>query len=87
VLNLEGDLHAEHGALLDCERLVLERGNSGLVLQVDDDVWPAIDLEAEGEDDALARVAGVGDVLASSQAERLFPLAEGLIVLVCGEVI
>ena len=57
MLNLEGSLHAELGALLDCERFVLERLDGTRGLQVDDYVWSSFDLETEREDDAFAGVA------------------------------
>lgn len=82
VLDFEAHLHAENSALLDCERLLGKGIERSLVLQIDDDVVPALDLKAEGVDDALAGITGVGDVLARSQAERLFPLAQGLVILV-----
>lgn len=83
VLDLEADLHAEGSALLDCKGLLGQGIDGSGVLQIDDNVVAALDLEAEGEDDALAGVVGVGEVLARSQAERLFPLAKGLVILVC----
>jgi hypothetical protein len=84
MLHLELGLHAELRALLDPERLVLELLERAGRLEVDDDVRAALDLEAQGEDDALARVVGVAERVAAAEAERLFPLAEGLVVLVCG---
>ena len=62
MLHLELRLHAELGALLDCEGLVLERLEGTGRLEVDDYVGAAFDFEAEREDDAFARVAGVGEV-------------------------
>ena len=84
MLDLEDGLHAELGALLDGEGLFLERVDCARRLQVYDYVWPSLDLEAEREDDAFAGVVLVRDVLASAEAERLFPLAKRLVVLVCG---
>jgi hypothetical protein len=83
VLDLEDGLHAELGALLDSEGLVLERVDCAGGLEVNDNVRPSVHLEAEREDDAFAGVALVRDVLAGAESERLFPLAEGLVVLVC----
>lgn len=83
MLDLELRLHAELRALLDSERLVLELLERAGRLEVDDDVGAAFDFEAEREDDALARVVGVAEGLAAAEAERLFPLAEGLVILVC----
>jgi hypothetical protein len=82
VLDLELSLHAECGALLDCKRFALECLNSARRPQVDDDVFTTFDFETEREDDAFAGVAGVGDVLALTEAEGGFPLLEGLVVLV-----
>jgi hypothetical protein len=59
VLDLELGLHAEGGALLDGEGLVLEGLEGTGRLEVDDDVGTALDLEAERVDDALAGVVGV----------------------------
>lgn len=87
VLDLEGDLHAEGGAFLDCEWRLLERVHGSGIFQVDDDVGAALNLETKGEDDAFARVVWIRDVLARAEAERLFPLAEGLVVLVWGQVV
>ena len=83
VLDAEAGLHAESGALLDGEGLLVEGLESAGLGQVDDDVRSAIDFETQGEKDDLARVVGVGDGLTAAETERLFPLAEGLIVLVC----
>jgi hypothetical protein len=82
MLHLELRFHAELGALLDGERVLLEgfKGTGGL--EVDDYVRTSLNLEAEREDDAFARVAGVRDVFARAETQRLFPLAEGLVVLV-----
>jgi hypothetical protein len=83
VLDAEAGLHAERRALLDGEGLLVE-GLEGTGLgQVDDDVRSALDFQAQGEQDHLARVAGVRDGLAAAETEGLFPLAEGLVVLVC----
>jgi len=84
VLDAEARLHAEGRALFDGERLLVEGLEGAGLRQVDDDVRSALDFQAQGEQDHLARVAGVGDGLAAAEAEGLFPLAEGLVVLVCG---
>lgn len=83
MLDTEAGLHAESGALLDGEGLLVERLQSTGLGQVDDDVGPALDFKTEREEDDLARVVGVGDGVATSEAEGLFPFAERLIVLVC----
>lgn len=83
MLDAEAGLHAESGALLDSERLLVEGLKGAGLGQVDDDVRSALDFKAQGEQDDLAGVVGVGDGLAAAETEGLFPLAEGLIVLVC----
>lgn len=85
VLDAEASLHAESGALLDGEGLLVEGLEGAGLGQIDDDVRSALDFQAQGEQDDLAGVVGVGDGLAAAETERLFPLAEGLIVLVCGD--
>lgn len=82
MLDLELRLHAERSALLDCKRLALEGLDGAGRPQVDDNVGAAFDFQTKREDDALARVVGVGDVLALAETERGFPLLEGLVVLV-----
>lgn len=84
MLDLELCLHAERSALLDCERLARKSIDGAGGPQVDDDVVATVNFETEGEDDAFARVVGVGDVLALAKTERRLPLLERLIVLVCG---
>ena len=66
VLDLEGDDHGELGPLLDGEGLLLERGLAARSGQVDGDGRAAGGLEGEGLDDARARVAVVGQVLAAA---------------------
>ena len=83
MLDTEAGLHAEGGALLDGEGLLVEGVEGALLGEVDDDVRAALDLEPKGEQDDFARVVGVRDGVAAAQAEGLFPLAEGLVVLVC----
>ena len=85
MLDAEAGLHAEGGALLNGEGLLVEGLEGAGLGQVDDDVRSALDFQTQGEQDDLARVVGVGDGLAAAETERLFPLAEGLIVLVCGD--
>lgn len=86
MLHLELCLHAEYCTLLDCEWLVLESIDSARLLQINNYVGSSFDFETEGEDDAFAWVAGVGDVFSGAKSQRLFPLAEGFVVLVwcCG---
>lgn len=83
MLDAEAGLHAEGSTLLDGEGLLVERLKSTRLGQVDDDVGPALDFKTEREEDDLTRVVGVGDGVAASEAEGLFPLAERLVVLVC----
>lgn len=85
VLDAETGLHAESRALLDGERLLVEGLEGAGLGQVDNDVRSALDFETQREQDDFTRVVGVGDGLAAAETEGLFPLAEGLIVLVCEE--
>lgn len=87
VLDLELGLHAEGSTLLDGEGLALESVDCTRRPQVNDDVLTTVDFEAEREYDALAGVAGVGDVLALAETEGCFPLLERLVILVCGSVV
>lgn len=82
VLHPELDLHAEGGTLLDGEGVVFESGESIGSLQVDDYVWPAFHLEAQGFNDAGAGIVGVADGLAAEDTKGLFPLAEGFVILI-----
>jgi hypothetical protein len=82
VLDAEAGLHAERRAFFNGEGLLVEGLEGAGLRQVDDDVRAALDFQAQGEQDDLARVVGVGDGLAAAEAEGLFPLAEGLVVLV-----
>ena len=84
VLDLELRLHAKLGTLLDGKGLLLELLKRTRSTQVDDDVVAAFYLETKGEDDAFARIVGVGDVLALSKTKGGLPLLERLVVLVCG---
>ena len=45
VLNLEACLHAESGALLDGERLLLELGKGVLCVKIDNNIWAALNLK------------------------------------------
>jgi hypothetical protein len=83
MLHLELRLHAELRSFLDHERFVLESLDSSGGLQVNGDVRASLYLQGEGQDDAFTRVVGVGEVLSGAKAQRLFPLAEGLVILVC----
>lgn len=82
MVDLEGDLDAELGALLDREGLVLEflegagRGN------IDHDIGAAFDFKGEGLDDTCSRIVGVSDGVASGQTEGGFPAVERFVVLV-----
>lgn len=59
VLDLELRRHAELGALLDFERLVLESGFRTLFGQVDGDGWAAFRVHGQREDDAVAWIIWV----------------------------
>ena len=83
MLHLELGLHAEIGAFLDGEGLVLEGIDGTGGSEVNGDVGTSFHLQSQREDDALARVGGVGEVFARAEAERLLPFAEGLVVLIC----
>lgn len=71
VLHLEGGRHGELGALLDLVGLVLERVFGARSTKVDGDGWAAGRVHGERVDDAHTRVAGVAEVIAARQAERL----------------
>lgn len=83
MLDFELGLHAEVGAFLDGEGLVLEGFDGTGGPEVNGDVGASLDLQSEREDDAFAWVVGVREVFAGAETERLFPLAKGLVVLVC----
>lgn len=83
VLNLELGAHGELGALLDLEGLVLQGSLAAGGRQVDGLGVATGRVHGEGQDDADARVVGVRDVGAGTQAERLLVALEGLVVGVC----
>lgn len=83
MLDAEAGLHAESGTFFDGERLLVERLEGAGLVEVDDDVGSAFGFQAEREQDHFARVVGVGDGVAAAETEGLFPLAEGLVILVC----
>jgi hypothetical protein len=82
VLDTETGFHAESGALFDGEWLLVEGVQGALLRQVDHDVGATFDFQAQGQKDHFARVVGVRDGVAAAEAEGLFPLAEGFVVLV-----
>lgn len=59
VLDLETGFHAEGGAFLDCEGMLVEVFKRARLGQVDDDVGSAFYLQAQREDDDFAWVLGV----------------------------
>jgi hypothetical protein len=59
VLDAEAGFHAERGALLDGERLLVQRLESTGLGQVDNDIGAAFHFETEREQDDFARVVGV----------------------------
>lgn len=83
MLDAEAGLHAEASTLLDGKRLLVEGLQGTGLSEINDDVRSAFDFEAKREQDHFARVVGVRDGVAAAETKRLFPLAEGLIVLVC----
>ena len=84
MLHAEPRLHTERSTLLDREGVLVQVLEGAGFGQVDDDVGPAIDFEAEGEDDDGAFVVRVrGQRVAGAEAEGFFPFAEGFVVLVC----
>ena len=82
MVDLEGSLDVELGALLNLEWLVLELIDGAGSGEIDNDVGSAIDLQRERLDNALAGVVGLMDGLACVQAERSLPALHGLIVLI-----
>jgi hypothetical protein len=82
VLDAEAGFHAESGALFDGEGLLDEGVQGTLLRQVDHDVGAAFDFQAQREQDHFAWVVGVRDGVSAAEAEGLFPLAEGFVVLV-----
>lgn len=64
MLDLELGAHGKLGTFLDLEGLVLEALLAAWRGEVNRDGWAARRVHGEGEDDADARVVGVGDVLA-----------------------
>lgn len=84
MLHLELRSHVELGTLLDLERLVFESLLCILGREIDGDGWLTFGIHGEGEDDAVAGVIGVGEVLAAAaETERLLVALHGFIVGVC----
>lgn len=81
VLDAELCLHAELGALLDLEWLLLEVLERAGRRQVDGDVGATGDFERQGLNHALARVRGVDGEggAGAAEAERGFPFCEGFV--------
>jgi hypothetical protein len=83
MLDAEGSLHTEFNALLDGEGILLEVFHSIGLGQVNDDVWASLDLETERGDDDGAGIVGVSEaVTTTTEAQRLFPLAKRLVILI-----
>jgi len=81
MLHLELRSHVELGTLLDLERLVFESLLCILGREIDGDGWLTFGIHGEGEDDAVAGVIGVGEVLAAAtETERLLVALHGFIV-------
>jgi len=81
MLDLELRRHAELDSFLDLERLVLERSLGAAGGEIDGDRWAAFGVHGKGEDDAVARVVGVREVIASAaETEGLLVALHGLII-------
>jgi hypothetical protein len=68
MLDLEAGLHAEGGALLDGEGVLVEVLQGAGLGEVDDDVGSALHFKTEGVDDDFARVVGVRNAGAGADA-------------------
>lgn len=73
VVDLEGHLDAEVGALLDLEGLIFQLFNCAFGGDIDYDVGPAFNLEGEGLDDACSGVVGVANRVTGVETEGGFP--------------
>jgi hypothetical protein len=87
VVDLEDDFGVETGAFLDGEWAVFQLGEGSGGGQLDGDVGTPWGLEGQGVDDALSRVVGVADRLASVETQRGLPSIEGLIILIWTRVV
>lgn len=82
MLHHERRLDPESRALLDGERLVLQRVERPGLGEVDRDIGPSLYLEGEGPDDAFAGVVEVTNCGAGAQPQGRLPSVEGIVVLV-----
>jgi hypothetical protein len=80
MLDLEAGLHAESGALLDGEGVLVEIFERARLREVDDDIGAAVDFQSKGQNDDASFVVGVAQVLACPKSKRLFPFVQGFIV-------
>lgn len=69
MLDLEFRRHSKLNALLNLKRLILEGALGTLGAEVDGYRGSTIAIHGEGEDDTDAGVVGVGDGLATTEAE------------------
>jgi hypothetical protein len=79
MLDLELGHHGKLGVLLDPEGLVLEGVLATGCREVDGHRIAAGGLHGQGEDDADAGVAGIGQVIAAAETEGLLVALERLI--------
>lgn len=82
MLHAEPRLHAESGALLDGERMVLEIFQCVGLLKIQDDVGSAFNFETQRKNDHTTRIFGVRDGSAGANSKRLLPFSQRLVVLV-----
>ena len=83
MLDLEFSGHAESGALLDLEWLILERLLRSFLREIDGDWITALRVHSQGENDADTWVVWVRDGLSTgAEAERLLVATKRLIALV-----
>ena len=75
MLDLELRLHRELRSLLDLERVVLEGVQCTGGCEIDSDGVTTGGVHGEGEDDAVAWVVGVGEVLAPATNAKGFFVA------------
>jgi len=81
MLHLELGRHGEFRAFLDLERVVFEGLLGARRREVDGHGVAADGVHAKGDDDAVSRVVGVGEVFSTAaEAEGFFVALEGLIV-------
>lgn len=83
MLDLELRRHAELNSLLDLERFVLERSFGASGGEIDGDGWAAFRVHGQRENDAVAWVVGVREVIASAtETEGLLVALHGFIICI-----